>query len=68
MIVRFLIGAGLFAFGYFIGREIGRAESIRDQLDWATENDELVVEEQNAVADIVTREQTSAGSEKDDTT
>ena len=37
MIVRLFVGAGLFALGYMLGREVGRAESIRDQLQWATE-------------------------------
>ena len=37
MIVRLVMGAGLFALGYFLGKEIGRAEAIRDQLRWDSE-------------------------------
>ena len=39
MIVRVLIGAGLFALGYFLGKEIGRTESVRDELKWAANED-----------------------------
>jgi len=39
MVVRIFIGIGLFALGYFVGKEIGRAESIRDQLRGATDDD-----------------------------
>lgn len=31
-VIRLLIGAGLFALGYYVGREIGRLESIRDEM------------------------------------
>ncbi len=41
MIARIVIGIGLFALGYFVGKEIGRAESIRDQLRGATDYDVL---------------------------
>lgn len=40
MIVRIFIGVGLFTLGYLVGKEMGRAESIRDQLRWATEGDD----------------------------
>ena len=33
MIVRLLVTAGVFMFGYFIGREIGKTEHIRKRLD-----------------------------------
>jgi hypothetical protein len=42
MIVRIFIGVGLFALGYLVGKEMGRAESIRDQLSWATDDDDLM--------------------------
>jgi hypothetical protein len=32
MIARIFIGAGLFALGFFLGKEIGRTEPIRDKL------------------------------------
>jgi len=31
-VIRLLIGGGLFALGYYVGREIGRLESIRDEM------------------------------------
>jgi hypothetical protein len=31
-VIRLLIGAGLFALGYYVGREIGRLESIREEM------------------------------------
>jgi hypothetical protein len=37
--VRIFIGAGLFALGYFLGREIGRTEPIRDRLRLAAEGE-----------------------------
>lgn len=33
MIFRLLVSAGLFGFGFFLGRELGRSEAIRDRLD-----------------------------------
>ncbi len=30
--VRLLIGVGLFSLGYFVGREIGRLESLREEM------------------------------------
>ena len=30
--VRLLLGAGLFALGYYVGREIGRIESVREEM------------------------------------
>jgi hypothetical protein len=32
MIARIFIGTGLFALGFFLGKEIGRTEPIRDKL------------------------------------
>jgi hypothetical protein len=40
MIIRVFIGVGLFALGYFVGKEIGRTESIRDELRRAAEEDD----------------------------
>lgn len=31
-VVRLLLGAGLFALGYYVGREIGRLESLREEM------------------------------------
>ena len=39
MIVRVLTGAALLLLGYYIGREVGRAEPIRKELEQAREND-----------------------------
>jgi hypothetical protein len=36
-VVRIVIGAGLFVFGYLLGREVGRTESIREGLKKAQE-------------------------------
>ena len=33
MITRVLVGAGLLAIGYYVGREIGRTEHIRKELE-----------------------------------
>jgi hypothetical protein len=52
MIVRALVGIGLFTLGYFVGKEMGRAESIRDQLSWATEDGDPDREERHAQAEI----------------
>jgi hypothetical protein len=32
MIVRLFMGVGLLALGYFVGREVGRTESVREEL------------------------------------
>lgn len=32
MILRILAGVGLVALGYYVGREIGRTESVREEL------------------------------------
>ena len=31
-IIRLLLGVGLFALGYYVGREIGRLESLREEM------------------------------------
>ena len=31
-VVRLLLGVGLFALGYYVGREIGRLESLREEM------------------------------------
>jgi hypothetical protein len=33
MFVRVFIGVGLLALGYFVGREVGRTESVREELE-----------------------------------
>ena len=50
MFVRLIVGAGLFALGYFVGKEMGRAESIRDQLSWAAEEEDLMSAKQDRAA------------------
>ncbi len=30
--IRLLLGVGLFALGYYVGREIGRLESLREEM------------------------------------
>jgi hypothetical protein len=42
MIVRLFAGAGLFVLGYLVGREVGRSESVRDQLRWAAGDDRVI--------------------------
>lgn len=37
MIFRILIGVGLLALGYYVGREVGRTEPIREELRKARE-------------------------------
>lgn len=32
IVLRVLLGAGLFAFGYYLGREVGRGAAIGEQL------------------------------------
>ncbi|MFQ5756042.1 MAG: hypothetical protein ACE5H7_08085 [Acidiferrobacterales bacterium] len=39
MIFRILVGAGLLALGYYLGREIGRTEPVRKELRNAREKD-----------------------------
>jgi len=31
-VLRFLAGIGLFALGYYLGREVGRLESLREEM------------------------------------
>jgi hypothetical protein len=40
MLARLLTGFGLFMFGYYVGREIGRTQHIREELQQAREGDE----------------------------
>ena len=37
MILRLLVGVGLLALGYYVGREVGRAEPVREELRKARE-------------------------------
>lgn len=48
MIARIFVGVGLFAVGYFVGKEMGRAEYIRDQLRWTGEDGELTATHRDA--------------------
>lgn len=52
MIVRLFLGAGLFALGYFVGKEVGRAESVREELRRAREEAALGEEEGLAAVSI----------------
>ena len=52
MIARIFVGAGLFALGYLVGREIGRAESIRDQLRGAVDADDRMRAESDAAVTL----------------
>jgi hypothetical protein len=52
MIARLFIGVGLFALGYLVGREMGRAESVRDQLSGASEGDASMPGKQAPEGDI----------------
>jgi hypothetical protein len=38
MFFRAVVGLSLFLLGYLIGKEVGRTESIRDQLRWDAEH------------------------------
>jgi hypothetical protein len=38
MIARLFLGAGLFALGYYLGREVGRAEPVCEELRRARED------------------------------
>ena len=52
MLIRLIAGVGLFAFGYYLGKQVGRMEPIRDEL--ARERDEPtddVVEPGDPLAD-----------------
>ncbi len=37
MLVRMMVGVGLLALGYYLGREVGRAEPLREELRRARE-------------------------------
>ncbi len=53
MIIRVLLGAGLLALGYYVGREVGRAEPIRKQLDEArTEGDQVDAMEEDRDSEL----------------
>ncbi|WP_455204015.1 hypothetical protein [Kaarinaea lacus] len=41
MIFRLITSAGLLALGYFIGREVGKADSIRNEMKQARESEEI---------------------------
>ena len=49
MLGRLVVGVGLFALGYHLGREIGRADPIRDELKRARrQNQDVRVAERHA--------------------
>lgn len=60
MIVRLFIGTGLFALGYFVGKEAGRAEAVRDQLRWAAEGEDRVPSKLDSEAEIESERSDSA--------
>ncbi|MEA3292094.1 MAG: hypothetical protein U9Q71_07325 [Pseudomonadota bacterium] len=41
MLLRLIMGTGLIAFGYYMGREVGRTEPIREELKRVRENGEI---------------------------
>lgn len=47
-IFRILIGIGLFAFGYRIGREVGRMEPIREELSRVRRRRGVTIDAQKA--------------------
>ncbi|MEA3274228.1 MAG: hypothetical protein U9Q81_02815 [Pseudomonadota bacterium] len=47
------VGAGLFALGYLLGREIGRSESIRDELRWVGDGEGRLVADAEPDAPVV---------------
>jgi len=42
MLLRMIVGAGLFAFGYYLGKQVGMTEPIRNDLARAREQDDDV--------------------------
>jgi hypothetical protein len=44
MIGRLLVGAGLFALGYYLGREVKRFDPLREELRNARENEDTTPE------------------------
>ena len=47
MLLRVILGAGLFAFGYYLGREVGRHEPIREELEQARKHRERAQPEES---------------------
>lgn len=47
-VIRILIGIGLFTFGYHIGREVGRLEPIRDELERIRKHSGVTIEGEKA--------------------
>lgn len=50
MIFRILAGAGLMVLGYYVGREVGRTESIRQELRRAQARKGRVIDQEPAAA------------------
>lgn len=40
MLLRLILGTGMLAFGYYLGREVARTEPLREELKRARENGE----------------------------
>jgi hypothetical protein len=40
MLIRLIVGAGLFAFGYYLGKQVGMTEPLRADLARAREQDD----------------------------
>ena len=51
MIIRVLTGAALLLLGYYIGREVGRTEPIRKELEEARKNDKKPTKEKEPQKD-----------------
>lgn len=60
MIARIVLGIGLFALGYFVGKEIGRAESIRDQLRGAVDGNDTMQAESDAAGRLSSAQRPTA--------
>ncbi len=57
MIYRMIVNVGLFALGYYLGREVGRTEGVREQLRQAREGGGSVY---LGEAEVIQREKTAA--------
>jgi len=57
MIYRMVVNVGLFALGYYLGREVGRTEGAREQMQQARERSGSVY---LGEAEVIKREKTAA--------
>lgn len=53
MLTRVFIGLGLFMLGYYVGREVGRTEPVREHLRRVREEKQTVAEPPQPVEDNV---------------